>query len=342
MFDKKFLNQVLASLENDKSTKDSRVLVVDSMNTFIRNFASVNLINPTGHHIGGLVGYLRSLGSAVRMFRPTRIILVFDGVGSSHNKKNLYPDYKGNRNTSRVTNWDTFDDKEEESEAMVNQMTRLVHYLKQLPVSLISIDKIEADDSIGFIADYYENNEDCSKVTILSSDKDFYQLISDKVQIYSPTKKKVFKIQDVLDEFNVHPNNFLIYKTLLGDNSDNLPGIFGVGHKKIIKLFPLNSEKEHSFVDIMNISEENIKTNPSYKKILAGKQQLNINYQLMNIRKPNISEYDKEVILNLLCEEITPLNVGKFMVLYDTDGLQNSIQNTQNWLVENFGSLLLK
>jgi DNA polymerase-1 len=342
MFDKKFLSQVLSSLENDKPTKNSRVLVVDSMNTFIRNFSSINLINPSGHHIGGLVGYLRSLGSAVRMFRPTRIILVFDGLGSTQNKKYLYPDYKGNRNNPRVTNWDIFDDKEEENEAMANQMTRLVQYLQQLPVSLVSIDKIEADDSIGFIADYYEKDEDCQKITILSSDKDFYQLISDKVQIYSPTKKVVIKEQDVLDEFGVHPNNFLIYKTLLGDKSDNLPGVFGVGPKKLVKLFSFHSPNEYSFADVINISEENIESNPSYRKIVNVQQQLDINYQLMNIRTPNISDEDKQVILNALSGEITPLNVGRFMVLYDTDGLQNSIQNTQNWLAENFGSLILR
>jgi hypothetical protein len=62
----------------------------------------------------------------------------------------------------------------------------------------------------------------------------------------------------------------------------------------------------------------------------------------MNIRTPNISNKDKQVILNILNEEINPLNVGRFIVLYDTDGLQNSIQNTQNWLAENFGSLILK
>ena len=148
MFDKKFLSQLISTLGDDKPTRNSRILVVDSMNTFMRNFSTINAINPAGHHIGGLVGYLRSVGYAIKTFRPTRVILVFDGTGSTQNKKNLYPDYKGNRNISRIMNWDVFDDKEDESDAMAGQMSRLIHYLKQLPVSLISIDKIEADDSI--------------------------------------------------------------------------------------------------------------------------------------------------------------------------------------------------
>jgi DNA polymerase-1 len=341
MFDKKFLSQVINSL-GEKPTRNSRVLIVDSMNTFIRSFSTINAMNPAGHHIGGLVGYLRSLGYAIKTFRPTRVVLVFDGLGSTHNKKNLYPGYKANRSTTRLTNWDIFENKDDEGEAMVGQMTRLIQYLQQLPVTLVSIDKIEADDSIGFIVDHFEKDELCKEVTIMSADKDFYQLVSDKTSVYSPTKRKTYKIQDIMDEFGVHPNNFLAYKILLGDNSDNLPGVRGIGPKKAIKMFPLNEEQELDLEDLINISEDNLSDNSMYGSVLEFKHQLNINYQLMNLRIPNISDPSKEVIFNLLNEEIHNLNLGGFMMLYEADGLQNSIGNTHNWLSEVFGSLILK
>jgi DNA polymerase-1 len=267
---------------------------------------------------------------------------VFDGTGSTQNKKNLYPDYKGNRNITRIMNWDVFDDKEEESDAMSGQMSRLIHYLKQLPVSLISIDKIEADDSIGLIAKHYENDETCNEVTIMSADQDFYQLISEKVHVYSPTKRKTYKVDDVVAEFNVHPNNFLLYKALLGDNSDNLPGIRGLGPKKILKMFDLSGESELDLNDIYEISEDNQGAKNMHGAVLESKQQLSINYQLMNIRTPNISDESKEDIINSLNEEITPLNVGGFVMLYEADGLRNSIGNTHTWLAETFGSLILR
>jgi DNA polymerase-1 len=341
MFDKKFLNQIISSL-GEKPTRNSRVLIVDSMNAFIRSFSTVNLMNPAGHHIGGLVGYLRSVWYAVKTFRPTRVILVFDGLGSTNNKKNLYPAYKGNRNITRVTNWDMFENKSDESEAMVGQMTRLIQYLKQLPVTLISIDKIEADDSIGLIADHFEKDNTCKEVTIMSADKDFYQLISEKTSVYSPTKRKTYKVKDVVEEFEVHPNNFLLYKVLMGDNSDNLPGVRGIGPKKAIKLFPLGDEQEHSIEDIYAISEDNLGGNALYSSVLEFKHQLNINYQLMNLRQPNISEPDKKSIIESLNEDITNLNIGGFMMLYEADGLKNSIGNTHSWLSETFGSLILK
>lgn len=342
MFDKQFLNQMLNALGNDKPTRNSRILVVDSMNTFIRSFSTINLMNPAGHHIGGLVGYLRSVGYAIRTFRPTRVVLVFDGLGSTHNKKNLYPNYKKNRNISRITNWDMFDNKVDESQAMVDQMSRLIQYLQQLPVTLVSIDKIEADDSIGLITDYFEKDPLCKEITIMSADKDFYQLISEKTSVYSPTKKKTYKTKDIIEEFGVHPNNFLIYKTLLGDASDNLPGIKGLGPKKIVKMFPLDDESEYSIQDIYSICEDNLGSNGYYSSVLEYKHQLNINYQLMNLREPNISNENTNEIYRLLNEEITHLNLGGFMVLYESDGLQNAIGNTHSWLTEIFGSLILK
>jgi DNA polymerase-1 len=341
MFDKKFLSQIINSM-GEKPTRNSRVLVVDSMNAFIRSFSTINTLNPAGHHIGGLVGYLRSLGYAIKTFRPTRVILVFDGLGSTNNKKNLYPEYKANRSTSRITNWDIFENKDEEGEAMVGQMSRLIQYLQQLPVTLISIDKIEADDSIGLIAKHFEADSLCKEVTIMSADKDFYQLVSEKVQIYSPTKRKTYKVKDIIEEFDVHPNNFLPYKVLLGDNSDNLPGVRGIGPKKAVKMFPLNEEQELDLEDMFNLCEDNLGANGMYNSVLEFKHQLKINYQLMNIREPNISDDSKEVIISLLNEEITLLNLGGFMMLYEADGLQNSIGSTHNWLAEVFGSLILK
>ena len=121
-------------------SKNSRVLVIDSMNTFLRCFCVAHVMNVNGHHVGGMTGFLKSIGYAIRLIQPTRVILVFDGIGGSNNRKNLYPDYKGNRNIKRVTNWDGFGSREEESESMSTQMTRtfsnwyLIMFLYMLPL----------------------------------------------------------------------------------------------------------------------------------------------------------------------------------------------------------------
>ena len=167
---KSILDNIKAATKEDLKPK---VLLIDSMNTFLRSFAMINHINPQGHHIGGLTGYLKSIGFAIRHINPTRVILVFDGPGSTVNKKNLYNEYKGNRHLSRITNWEGFEDQNEESESIVNQMRRLMYYLQCLPVDMAIMDRLEADDIMGYMAGKFNGD-----VTIMSSDKDFLQLVS--------------------------------------------------------------------------------------------------------------------------------------------------------------------
>jgi len=227
--------KIFDSLKDEKLdlSLNSRVLIIDSLNSFLRSFTIIRHINHTGNHIGGLTGYLRSLSYAMGLIKPTRVICVFDGQGGSTNKRYLYPEYKGNRGINRVTNWDMFESQEEESESITNQLIRLVEYLKCLPIDLISIDKIEADDVIGYMAGQIDG-----KVWISSSDRDYLQLVSDRVTVFSPTKRKFYDPKLVLDEYGVTAENFLTQKILLGDSGDNVPGVNGLGSKTLIKSFP--------------------------------------------------------------------------------------------------------
>ena len=246
---------ILNNIEQKPDRKlNDHVLIVDSMNTFIRSFAMLQAMNPQGHHTGGLVGFLRSIGFLMRTIDPTRIICVFDGQASSSSRKNINPDYKANRNIKRITNWELFDDKEDEYASMTMQMHRLVEYLQCLPITLISIDKVEADDTISYLAQKFGANN--KKVTIVSSDKDFLQIVDDNIEVYSPIKKKTYNKQDILEEIGLIPNNYLIMKALLGDNSDNLTGVKGLGPKTLLKEFPgLVDDPSFQLQDIYNICE---------------------------------------------------------------------------------------
>ena len=70
----------ITSAKDEPLQLNSRVLLIDSMNTFLRSFAMINHMNPSGAHIGGLTGFLKSIGFAIRHIKPTRVILVFDGT----------------------------------------------------------------------------------------------------------------------------------------------------------------------------------------------------------------------------------------------------------------------
>ncbi len=328
------LQKLFDSLKNEKveESLNSRVLIIDGLNTFLRAFTAIGWVNKELLHIGGLTGFLRSLGYVIKLVRPTRVIVCFDGQGSSTNKRYIYSEYKANRGINRVTNWDTFESQQEESEAITTQLVRLIYYLKQLPVDLLSIDKIEADDVIGFITGKLEG-----EVTIMSSDRDYLQLVSDRVTIYSPTKKKFYDEDMVLKEYGVTPKNFLTQKILLGDSGDNVPGVKGLGAKTMLKHFPeLGTNEEISLDQILEKCEGKAKILESIKNY---EYQLRINKKLMDLKEPNIPEEAIEEINSMLLNPSKEFNSQEFLNLYHEDELGNSIPNVYMWLFNHFNEL---
>jgi DNA polymerase-1 len=297
----------------------------------------INHLNPDGHHIGGLTGFLKSIGYAIRMSDPTKVVVIFDGIGGSNARRNLYPEYKANRNSSRITNHNIFSSKDEESESINNQISRLIQYLQCLPVTVISIDGLEADDIIGYLANKFQAHDETQKVTIMSADKDFLQLVSDKVHCYSPTKKKIYTPKDVLEEFGVSSSNFLNYKILMGDTSDNIPGITGLGPKKLIKLFPeLISNTKVELDEIISTSADKVDENKLYLSVVERRHQLLINQQLMSLNGSFLSPENKQLVKDAFNNSYE-LNIPIFLQLYHNDKLGESIPNTSSWLTQLFG-----
>jgi DNA polymerase-1 len=328
---------LLVNIQPDIRKELNSILIIDGLNAFLRNFTMINHINQDGHHIGGLTGFLKSIGYAIRMVDPTKVVIVFDGVGGSNARRNLFPDYKANRNVNRVTNYSIFQSKDEEQESINNQMERLIQYLKCLPVSVISVDGLEADDIIGYLATKFQTYEETQKVTIMSADKDFLQLVSDKVHCYSPTKKKIYTPKDVLEEFGVSSNNFINYKILMGDASDNIPGISGLGPKKLIKLFPeLISNTKVELDEIINSSASKVNENKLYLSVVERRHQLFINQQLMSLNGDFLSPENKQLVREAFTNSYE-LNIPIFLQLYSNDKLGESIPNVQSWLTQLFG-----
>jgi DNA polymerase-1 len=295
----------------------------------------INHMNPSGAHIGGLTGFLKSIGFAIRHIKPTRVILVFDGTGSTTNKKNLFPEYKAHRKIQRITNWDGFNDKDDESESIENQLVRLVQYLRCLPVGLLSIDKVEADDVIGYITKRAEN-----EVYIMSADQDFLQLVTPKITVYSPIKKKFYTPKLVKEEYGLEAYNYLNQKILMGDNSDNIPGVKGLGPKKLFKLFPeLESTNIVTLESILEKSTELVNEHGLYGNIVNFKKQLLINQELMDLSDPIMPENSIIEIEEVIHNEPNKIDKLHFLKLYNEDKLGNSIPNVEVWLSEIFSYL---
>ena len=213
------LKKRFAEYKDEISTKpaqrkpDDHALVIDGLNTFIRAFSVNPSLNEDGSHVGGLVGFLKSIRFAINKFKPTRCIIVFDGKGGSKSRQKVFSEYKGGRKVrsrlNRVVDWTV--NPQDESEAMKLQLSRLIEYLENLPLTILSIDGLEADDVMAYVSNVSLKD---SKITLMSTDKDFFQLVDDRVQVYSPTKKVTYDVDLVYKEFGLYPQNMLTGRTI--------------------------------------------------------------------------------------------------------------------------------
>jgi DNA polymerase-1 len=338
---KEDLLKLLNNLSEDKDQEDDkqhdRILLIDGLNLFLRNFAMINFMNEAGTHIGGLGGFLRSLGALINQIQPTSVYLIFDGIGSSTNRKNLLPEYKSGRNF-RITNWDMFEHLDDENEAKADQIRRLIHYLQCLPVKTISIDKVEADDIIAHYCHHMVEKYN-SKAYIVSSDKDFLQLINKNVTVYRPIEKEYFTEETVKNKFGVLAENFILYKTLLGDNSDKVPGVKGLGEKGIFKKFPELQTTPMTLEDLFELSASKYKEHAVYSRIVMERSKLENSYKIMDLKKPLLNEDEKQYLEETAKESVPELDIDSFMKFYNEDGLRHFIRNTEYWLNNTFKTI---
>ena len=318
--------------KNDSLGVNDRVLIVDGLNLYLRVFAVNGALNDNGVPVGGLTGFLRSLAYAIREVNPTRVIIVYDGAGGSQRRRKIHSDYKANRKPGkRITRWDAFKNATEEKESMKIQFSRLIEYLDFLPINVISIDRIEADDTIAYIAHTLLNKE----VTIMSADQDFLQLVNDRITVWSPTKKKFYTPRMVEADYGIPAHNFLMYKVLMGDKSDNIEGVKGLGPKKLPKIVP--DLFTQNTLDLDFILEHAGKgEEPMHKKISESADQLHINEELMDLKNPPISGELKLRITRLIEAPINLLSRNDFIIMYNDDQLGNAIASPDLWLKEHF------
>ena len=327
--------------QGEETVQGERILFIDGLNLFFRNFAVMNMVNPDGVHIGGLGGFFRSLGAMIRQIDPTQVYVVFDGAGSANNRKNINPLYKSGRDLQRITNWDAFDDKQDEDDSKVDQMVRVIQYLKTLPVKTVSIDKVEADDIISYLSGVVINDPK-DKAFIVSSDKDFIQLVNDNVIVYRPMEKEYYTEQTVIDKYKMSPKNFILHKTLLGDNSDKIKGVKGLGEKGLYKKFPELMERDMDLQDIFSICEAKFKDHVVYARVLQNMDEMENNYKIMNLDNPMLSNNEKEYLDKLVSSDVPPYLPEQFVSFYHQDKLGGMIRNVEFWVKDLFEKLVIK
>jgi DNA polymerase-1 len=348
---KQLYKNILDSVERDRDQninrhKNSRVLIIDGLNTFIRCWSSIPTMNDDGDHVGGVTGTLKSIGYAIRQTQPSRVVVVFDGKGGSQRRKKAFGGYKAQRDSNKLRVNRQYADlmnDEDERESMKRQFVWLNEMLHGLPLTTMIYDGVEADDVMAYISTQILKEDE--QAVIMSTDKDFLQLVNDTTIVWSPTKKKMYNTSLVKEEFGIESKNLLLYRVLDGDKSDNIPGVYGCGIKTLVKRFPEITEDEQLSVDdLFQLCETKVEETKGkikiYKDILESKKQILLNQDLMQLHDVDISGQIKMKVLDRFNEEIQPLNKMDFMKILLKYKVIGNFGDINDWLKTTFGNLI--
>jgi 5'-3' exonuclease len=271
-----------------------KVLLIDGEWNLKRNFMKRQDLFSKGEHCGGSYGFLDSLRSIVDKTMPDRVVVFWDGIMSGIFRKNIYPLYKGDRDKSWEEESYYFTDEEIDEErqrkySKLKQKIQVKNYLEELCVRQVEVEYVEADDLLGL---YVKNRHKDENVIIYSSDKDFHQLIDENVSVIRPSDGKLINVDNFKEIFGYTHKNALFAKCIEGDTSDSITGLKGVGMKKMKTYFPRFFEERYTLDELIKEAEEKQKEKPLkiYEQIINGRKTIELNRELMNLKKPIVNQ----------------------------------------------------
>ncbi len=192
-----------------------------------------------GLEVGALYGFCSMLLNIIKQEKCSYCAIIFDS-GRKTFRNEIYKDYKANRDEAPAD--------------LISQFSLIRDAAALFGAKVISINGFEADDVIASICEKMSIAH--KTVKIVSSDKDLMQLVSKAVQVYDPVKSKIFTEQGVFDKFGVFPNQLVDFLALVGDTSDNVPGVKGIGPKTAAKLIEQFDSIEVIYDNLSEIAEK--------------------------------------------------------------------------------------
>lgn len=246
-----------------------KLLIVDGMNLHFQMFFGMpsRIINKEGKAIQGVLGFVGAFIKIIRMTNPTHIVVLFDGQ-HENDRTELLPEYKANRKDFSVL---------PEEENPFSQLQYVYDALDFLKVKHTEVAELETDDVVSGYVYTYKNR---CEIIIASFDSDFFQLIDDKVRVlrYRGKKTTICDNNYIKEKFNISPCRYADFKSLTGDNADNIKGVPKVGAKTASALI-------NQFGDLQNILEEAEKiTKASIREsIIQNSERLRNNYKLIKL-----------------------------------------------------------
>jgi DNA polymerase I len=196
--------------------------ILDAVNFLFRSYYAIGpMTNPKGESTNAIYGFIRSLQKIIKDFSPSHLVAVFDGPDNKQRRTEMYSEYKAHRTGM--------------PEDLFPQLERALQFCELASIPFLSVPGVEADDTMGSIAKWAEKKG--ITVYLCTSDKDLCQLVSDRVFVINPHKDNLLIDRDKVKEiYGVNPDQVVDLLALVGDASDNIPGVEGIGQKTAASL----------------------------------------------------------------------------------------------------------
>lgn len=276
-----------------------KIVLIDGHNLLFRMFYGIpaSIKNSKGKEIRGVIGFIGSLKKIIDEFKPYSLLVIFDSETSKNDNLEISEDYKANRIDYNYV---------VEEENPFSQLPLIKKALKYLNITYIEIENYEADDYIASIVASRVSNK--YQFIIVSTDFDFIGLVDNNTYLYVPRGKNsiLYNEKEVIKKYNVLPSKYTMFKALVGDKSDNIKGISGIGNitaSKILKYDTVNDfilgnpDSKYSKLILSNkeVIERNI-------KLLTMNKNLDVSNIIFKEVSKNITNYKTYEIIEKIGE----------------------------------------
>ncbi len=272
-----------------------KLVLIDGHNLLFRMFYGIpaSIHNKKGIEIKGVIGFLGALKKIDNILKATSMVVIFDSETSTSNNLSLLEDYKSNR--------PSFNDVPDDENPFIG-LPIIKNALKFLDIPFYEVEDDEADYYIASIASQYQKEFD--EVVIVSNDSDFYQLIDENIFIYSARGKlsKLYDEAEFLEKYFIKSNQYVEYKSLVGDAADNIKGVKGIGKKTASEILTFDSidnyvemSSNERIKKILKDNEDIIERN---KKLITLNRHLDIEDVDIGVLSDKIHRYSVYEILS--------------------------------------------
>jgi len=302
--------------ERSEKSSARRLVIIDGANALYRAFFALpaSLRAPDGTPSNALLGFANMLTKTLREESPTWVAVAFDPRGGTFRNR-IFEGYKANRDA--------------QPEDLSRQIPLLREFLEAIRIPLLEVPDFEADD---VIATLVAGAPQDALVSIISTDKDLMQLVDDRVQLVDSGKQRRYGPAEVEARFGVPPDKILDLRSLVGDPSDNIPGVKGIGEKGAAKLIG-----EWGTLEALLENANEVKAKRAREALIEQREQAELSKELSTLR------FDAPLSLgldDLLRVDADREKLGKFYrrmgftTLLDGLGLENEAAATQEGAAE--------